>query len=208
MSADQKPKENSFLKIVAIIGGIATILAFVFDLFPNLKPKAAPDIDVEISEIGIERDISYEMYLPRHNLAIPADYTCQEIKANGMVIKPTIKLTGLKGRVLQARSSMYKADRGLVPSDWYLGLERLQKPVLAEYTPTDHKEIWVFEEWIPYPRAEGEFYLRLELFVEEDNSFRSLGYKDTEPFQVTLFPECAGPIPNAPFPPDALTPPS
>ena len=205
MPADPKNKENSFLKIVAIVGGIATILAFVFDLFPDIKPQAAPNIDVEINAMGMERDINYITYLERQNVDVPAN-TCD---VNGMVIKPTIELTGLKSRVLQARWAMYKADRGLVPSNWYPDLEQSQDAVLDEYTPTDHKEIWVFEDWIPYPVALGEFYLRLEIFVEEDNSFRSLGFKDTEPFQVSLFPTCAGHPPDVPFfPPDILTPPN
>jgi len=207
MSADQKTKESSFKRGVAIVAGIATVVAFVFLLFPNLQPKATPDIDVEISTIGLERDISYETYISRQNLAAPADLTCKELTANGIIIKPTLELTGLKGRKLQARASMYKADRGLVPLNWYSGLEKLEGAT-PEYAPTNRKDIWVFEHWIPYPVAEGEFYVRLELFVKEGNNFKSLGYKDTEPFTVPLFPECAGPPPDVPYPPDALTPPN
>jgi hypothetical protein len=205
MSTDQSKKSpiERYGPWIAAIVGIVTLL-FVF--FPDLKPKERPDVDIEISTIGMERDISYETYLERQGVTAPKDLTCKELTANGMVIKPTIELTGLKGGKIQAKTSLYKADRGLVPSSWFLGLERLQGPD-AEYTPTSNKDIWVFDHWVLYPQADADFYLRLELFLKDKNGLRSLGYKDTEPFAVPLFPECAGPPPVVPFPPDALTPP-
>jgi hypothetical protein len=205
MSTEQ-PKKGFIERYGPWIGAIVGIFTFIFLIFPDLQPTPRPDVDIEISTIGMERDISYEMYLARQGVTAPKDLTCKELTANGMVIKPTIKLTGLKGKEIQAKTSLYKADRGLAPSSWFLGLEWLQGPD-AEYTPTSNKDTWVFDHWVLYPQADANFYLRLELFLKDKNGLRPLGYKDTEPFAVPLFPECAGPPPDPPYPPDALTPP-
>lgn len=205
MAAEPQPKKSFIERYGALAGAIAAIATLIFLFFPDLRPRETPDIDVEITTVGIERDIAYGTYLTREGLAASGNSEC-ELAANGMVIKPTIELTGLRGQSLQIQSTLYKVDRGRVPVEWYRGMESLQKPG-PEYRPTSQKDIWVFENWILYPQAEGDFYLRLELFLNEENGLRSLGYKDTEPFHISLYPDCVPPVPDVPFPPDALTPP-
>jgi hypothetical protein len=194
-----QPKKSLFERIVLWAGGILTILTLVFVVIPNLQPKPRPDLNVEITAIEIERDVTYETYLLRNQLSIPPNFTCRELKSNGILIKPAFKLIGLQGETLQVKWSMFGAQsKRLVPSNVYLS--QLLSPI-AEYTPKEQTDIRIFEYWLPYPQLEGELYVRLELLVKEKDGFRAVAYKDTEPFPVTMLPECTGPVLVLPAPP-------
>ena len=150
----------------------------------------------------MERDVAYEDWLQRENLQAPEGFTCVELKSDGVLLKPAIELTGLKGRALQLKWSMYNADnQRLAPADWY------PFPVPeASYTPKAQKDNWAFEYWLPHPIADGNFFVRLEVLEQEGGS--SLASADSEVFPVVRWPECAGPVPNPPYLPPDFPPPS
>jgi hypothetical protein len=203
----EKPKpwwESNLLRWGAIVSTIGGILSFIFLIFPQFKPALPPDLDVKISSVAVERDVNYETYLQRQDIPTPEGFTCIELKSDGLLIKPTIELTGLKGKSVQLNWSMYSVDaERLVPPEWYSPNLSLSGP---NYTPKLQKDIWVVEHWIPYPKSQGDFFIRLELAVKDGTSMTSLGYADTQPFSVALLPDCAGSPPNAPFPPDLQYP--
>ena len=194
------PAETSLLRLGAIVGAIMILIGAVAWFFPKVKPEVPPDPAGKISTVAIERDVAFETYLERNNEPAPAGFTCVELKSDGMLIKPLVELTGLKDQIVQLRWSMYSADSDrMVPSDWYPAGLPLSLP---EYIPTHQQDTWVFDHWLPYPRANGKFFVRLELVAQDNARFKSLGYGDTKPFDVALLPECAGPPPTVPFPPD------
>jgi hypothetical protein len=114
--SQKPPNEGVFSKAVKIVTGIAAILGLIYLIFPVIKPTVPPEPDAKINAIALERDIALETYLQRNNLPAPDGFTCVEFMSNGMLIKPTIELIGLKDRIVQLRWSMYEAasDR-LVP---------------------------------------------------------------------------------------------
>lgn len=203
-STQKSPAENTVLRWGAIAGAVAAILGLIFLLFPRLKPEDPPELDAKISAVALERDIALETYLKRNNRPTPRGFTCVELMSNGMLVKPTVELTGLKGQTVHLRWSMYEAGaERLVPANWYPDRVLFSPP---KYTPMSQRDKWIFEYWLPYPRAQGEYFARLELIAQDKGRLRSLGYSDTKPVQVTLLPECAGPPPHTPYPPDVQIP--
>jgi hypothetical protein len=198
---------------LALLGGILALLVVGVvlsqsGLLSSVGILQPPDPKATISAVAIERDITLETYLERDKQPIPAGFTC-ELKSNGMLIKPVVELSGLKGRPVQLGWSIYAADSNRLfysDSDPYPSRLLSWRPV---YTPTSQTDTWVFEHWLPYPQVPGKIFARLELFMQDSSTLKSLGYADTEPVEVVLLPECVGPPPNPPSlqPGDAQSPP-
>lgn len=205
-----KPKwwlENGLLKLAGIATPVVVIAGAVFLFFPRLRPSPPPDINAGFTAITVESFVNYEDFLQRNNHLLSKNFTCVEAKSTGVIIEPIIRLDGLKNRELSLLTSFRESGSNRrVPDSWYVpNLRHLLYNQRRK--PEQHKDVWSPKAWLPLPVARGDYYLHIELILQDGEESTTLYSQSMEPITVQIFPKCAGAPPQVPYLPDTYFPP-
>ena len=167
---------SSWKAAVAVAGGIATILALFFTLFPEAKP-AEPcrgRLGGTLSEITVDERVRYAAYLELEG-ASASGIGRDQLERVGRVVHFTIETHG------------YKDER--LPIYWWLLTNEgepvddpeLRRQLAFEIAPEDCQDGGRRKMWVPLPRQAGTYKVEVRLFAPSGGALDDIR---TEPFAV------------------------
>ena len=163
----------TLLKVVgAIVGVVSGIVGLLFLLVPDLRPEGSPENQqASLSEPLLERNISRAEFLNRMEFRSEG-WTENELAARGAFVETRATAVGYKGVPLMIKWELIDVSTGdTVGGDNTDGF----------MTPSNEGGV-VQGFFVPLPRKEGMFYVRLQLVHEGEYSPVPLDVKKTERF--------------------------
>ncbi len=157
--------------VVAGVSFVATVAGLVFLFVPSLQPEPPPPTKgVEISRVTLER-VSFGQYLQRIRQTAEA-YEEADLRRRGVLVEFNYAMQGYKGRRLPVLWQLVAESSGDIvdESDAYS----------IEPLANDDRGSW--SVWIPMPRDEGRYHVKLQLL--NDKGIVPLDRQQTDTFTV------------------------
>jgi hypothetical protein len=174
----EKPPRNA-RRLWPLWAGLvtATLVAFLFLLWPSLKPQgAAPapaKIDARIEKVT-SRNVAETLrdYL-RETRQSARRYTPDQLRQRGYVFNVSVRIIGQRGKRFPVRWSLYRRPEARVAGPSY-------NRIAGDMTPqsADHASTWPV--WVPYPARQGTYFVR---FTLEDRRNRPVSEQDSRAFR-------------------------
>jgi hypothetical protein len=139
-----------------LAGAIASVLALVFLLLPNLQPKADDGQTTgtaSLSEPRVESPVTFGQYLDRVELP-RTSYSDEELARKGALVTVDVAIEGYRGQAL--------------PMRWYLldGAGDIADQQSRRHSITADRDetpaVWPF--WVALPEGRGPFRVVVEAF--------------------------------------------
>jgi hypothetical protein len=139
-----------------LAGAVASVLALVFLLLPNLQP--APDDEsttgnAELSEPRVETPVTFGQYLDRVEQP-RGDYTEEQLRRPGALVTVEVAIRGYRGQAVPLRWYLLDGAGDLV------GQESRRHLIRADRDDTP--AVWRF--WVPPSERTGPFRVVVEAF--------------------------------------------
>jgi hypothetical protein len=139
-----------------LAGAVASVLALVFLLIPNLQPARDEEQDVgtaELSEPRVETPVTYGQYLDR--VEIPReDYAEELLQRPGALVTVEVAIKGYRGQALPMRWYLLDGAGDVVDQ------QSRRHSIRADRDETP--AVWPF--WVAIPDRPGPFRVVVEAF--------------------------------------------
>jgi hypothetical protein len=164
---------TALLKIAgAIVTVVSGIIGLLFLLLPGLRPDEPPaNQQAKLSELSLDPNISRAQYLARTD-SQSRGYTKKELAVRGAFIECRVEIIGYKGQLIVVKWELIDASSG----------EELHDEKSDGFIPDANQAAATQPLFVPLPRREGSFYVRLELVRQGEYRLVSLDKAKTERF--------------------------
>jgi hypothetical protein len=166
-------------RIAAVLGAVLGVLVAATTLIDWISNRGSdePPATIDARVLSVTRTSVAETlgdYVRDTAPAKKPPYTPEQLRETGYVFEVRVSIEGQLEQRLPLRWAMYSGAGGRrLGGDTY-------NQVAATFTPegTRHSRTWPV--WIPYPPAEGRYFVR---FVLADADGRPVDERDSEPFR-------------------------
>jgi hypothetical protein len=179
--------DASFSRVGTAIALVAAITSLAFTLVPRLKPAEPHPVGVSVSEIHIQRNVTFWEYLGTRGAYRNVSPDGPGMQQVGIQLEATLDVEGLAGQTISMTAELLDAQTSTWPPP-----ARGDRPT----TVVDSIGIGAAPEmkvpistWIPETNRPGEYFIRARFHLyQPKEEYRDqnglLAVADTKPFRI------------------------
>lgn len=158
--AAERPPRSVFALVgqaAAVVALVGSVLSLVFLVRPGCKPEPSTPPSAEISDVRVERPVTYRAYLSRLNL--PEGGLSEEfLTRRGVLAEFRYVAEGLKGKTLPLRWELIDESTG----------DQVAEDAAVSIEPTTDPEKRNWFVWAELPRTTRSYHLVISLYRENE----------------------------------------